>query len=67
MTPANTVRLRQLMVEHKLSCARVAELLDVTLGTVHNWHSAAYPQTIPDYRLELLELKVDKLTRGCVA
>lgn len=67
MTPPSTVRLRQLMSEHTLSCARVAEMLDVTLGTVYNWHSAAYPQTIPDYRLELLELKVDKLIQGRAA
>lgn len=51
-----TLRLRQLMTEHKLSAKRVAKMLNRSPHTVACWRSE--PQIIPCELLELLELKL---------
>lgn len=57
MKHPNTLRLHQLMAEHKLNGPAVAALLNRSLKTVHCWRSQS-PAPIPTHLLELLELKI---------
>lgn len=51
-----TLRLKQLMSDHKLNAKRVAEMVNRKPHTVDCWRSE--PQIIPPTCLELLELKL---------
>lgn len=57
MSTEKRTRLRVLMAERDLDAARVAELVGSSVDTVYRWIGNGDPD-IPDYRLELLELKL---------
>jgi transcriptional regulator with XRE-family HTH domain len=53
-----TERLRQLMAEHHLNAAQVAEMLDRSHTTVRMWACKNPARNIPKDTLELLESKL---------
>ena len=57
MTTEKRTRLRVLMAEHDIDAAKVAELVGASVDAVYRWIGNGDPD-IPDYRLELLELKL---------
>lgn len=55
-----TLILRKLMGENDLTVEDVARLTRVSKGTVYNWHDSSPHTIIPEHRLELLMLKIEK-------
>lgn len=63
-TPPNTLLLKKLMAQYKLSCKDVAELLDRSVSTVEEWR-CANSRVISDSHLALLQVRL--AARGAVA
>lgn len=56
----NTIRLHELMAEHKLCAKQVAKILNKSYGTVKAWRVRETSRVIPDNNLRLLELLLKK-------
>lgn len=56
-SPENTQRLKELMSQHNLSCKDVAEMLNRSVQSVHEWR-CQNSRIISDNHLELLRLKL---------
>ena len=53
-----TTRLKDLMVEHKVTPQQVGKLLDRSTQTVRSWRCQWEARTIPPHVLAVLEMKL---------
>lgn len=59
----NTEKLRKIMVDHAVSPAVVAELMNRSIKTVYCWRAQS-PLPITNDMLELLEFKLNRTAQG---